>query len=218
MADLLYLSGMFSDLTVTQLVIVFVSILISMGIHEAMHAFTAHYLGDSTAKDLGRLTLNPFKHIDMFMTVLLPMGLIILGLPPFFIAKPVPFNPENVKYEEFGSALIGFAGPLTNFVLAFIAAMIVRVGGIAVGTELFDGFSIFILINLSFFVFNMIPFPPLDGSRVLYAFAPAPLQKVMYAIESGGLTSIIIFMFLLYPFAGPVVVDSIDFLYRLLLG
>lgn len=209
---------MFSDLTVTQLVIVFVSILISMGIHEAMHAFTAHYLGDSTAKDLGRLTLNPFKHIDMFMTVLLPMGLIILGLPPFFIAKPVPFNPENVKYEEFGSALIGFAGPLTNFVLAFIAAMIVRVGGIAVGTELFDGFSIFILINLSFFVFNMIPFPPLDGSRVLYAFAPAPLQKVMYAIESGGLTSIIIFMFLLYPFAGPVVVDSIDFLYRLLLG
>jgi Zn-dependent protease len=218
MTSLLYLSGMFSNVTGVQLVIMFVSILISMGIHEAMHAFTAHWLGDPTAKDLGRLSLNPFKHIDVFTTLLLPMVLVILGLPPFFIAKPVPFNPENVKYEEFGAALIGFAGPLTNFTLAFIAAMVVRVSGIAVGTEIYAAFSIFILVNLSFFVFNMIPFPPLDGSRVLYAFAPEPLQRVMYKIESGGLTSIIIFMLLLYPFAGPVVGNSIDFLYRLLLG
>lgn len=209
---------MFSQLSGIDLVIVLVSIILSMGSHEAMHAFMAHYLGDPTAKDLGRLSLNPLKHIDPFLTVLLPMGLILLGLPPFFIAKPVPFNPENVRYEEFGSALIGVAGPLTNFVLAVIAAIIMRVGGIAVGTDLFNIFSIFILINLSFFVFNMIPFPPLDGSRLLYAFAPEPLQKLMYTIESFGLTSIIIFMFVLYPLAGPVVVNTIEFLYKFLLA
>ena len=77
---------------------------------------------------------------------------------------------------------------------------------------------IFIQINLAFFVFNMIPFPPLDGSRLLYAFAPEPLQRVMYQIESGGLTSILIFMFLLYPAIGPVIIRIIDSLYLLLLG
>ncbi len=209
---------MFSSLTAIDLVIVFGSILFSMGIHEAMHAFTAHWLGDPTAKDLGRLSLNPFKHIDVFTTLLLPMGLILLGLHPFFIAKPVPFNPGNVRYEEFGSALIGVAGPLTNLSLAVIAGLIVRIFGIAIGTDVFNVFSIFILINLSFFVFNMIPFPPLDGSRLLYAVAPEPLQRLMYMIESGGLMSIVLFMFFLYPLAGPVVVNSIDFLYKFILG
>ncbi|MCA9344231.1 site-2 protease family protein [Candidatus Saccharibacteria bacterium] len=209
---------MFSQISGIDIVIVLVSIILSMGVHEAMHAFTAHWLGDPTAKDLGRLSLNPLKHIDMFTTVLLPVGLILLGLPPFFIAKPVPFNPQNVRYEEFGSALIGIAGPLTNFILAALAALIVRVGGIAIGTDLFNIFSIFILINLSFFVFNMIPFPPLDGSRLLYAFAPEPLQRLMYSIESFGLMSIVLFMFVLYPVAGPIVVNSIDFLYKFLLS
>ena len=185
---------MISSLAGTDLLIVFVSILFSMGIHEAMHAFTSHWLGDTTAKDLGRLTLNPLKHIDLLTTVLLPVVLIAVGLPPFFIAKPVPFNPERVKYEEFGAALIGVAGPLTNLALAAIAALLIRISGAAVGTDFFHIASIFVVINLSFFVFNMIPFPPLDGSRLLYAVAPEPLQKVLYAIESGGIASIILFM------------------------
>lgn len=188
-----------------------------MAIHEAMHAFTSHWLGDTTAKDMGRLTLNPFKHIDVLTTVLLPMGLILLGLQPFFIAKPVPFNPDRVKYEEFGSALVGLAGPFTNFVLAVLAALIVRISGIAVGTDLFHVFSIFIQINLAFFVFNMIPFPPLDGSRLLFALAPEPVQRVMYRIEAGGLASILVFMFVLYPTIGPIIVRIIDSLYLFLL-
>jgi Zn-dependent protease len=208
---------MFSDLSGSDLVIVFGAILLSMAIHEAMHAFTSHWLGDTTAKDMGRLTLNPFKHIDVLTTVLLPMGLILLGLQPFFIAKPVPFNPDRVKYEEFGSALVGLAGPFTNFLLAVLASLIVRISGIAVGTDVFHVFSIFIQINLAFFVFNMIPFPPLDGSRLLFALAPEPVQRVMYRIEAGGLASILVFMFVLYPAIGPIIVRIIDSLYLFLL-
>ncbi len=208
---------MFSDLSATQLLIVFISIILSMAIHEALHAFTSHWLGDTTAKDMGRLTLNPLKHIDVITTVLLPMILILVGAPPFFIAKPVPFNPERVKYEEFGAALIGIAGPLTNFALAAIVALGVRVGGVAVGTDLYMVCTTFIAVNLGMFVFNMIPFPPLDGSRLLYAFAPEPVQKVMYLIEAGGITSILIFMFLVYPLFGDTIRDIINSLYLFLL-
>ncbi|MDQ5885815.1 MAG: hypothetical protein QG628_212 [Patescibacteria group bacterium] len=208
---------MFSDITTTDLIIVFVSILVSMSIHEAMHAFASHWLGDTTAKEHGRLTLNPLKHIDIVTTVLLPVGLLAVGLPPIFIAKPVPFNPANVKYNEYGAALIGIAGPLTNLLLAVLAAGVIRMLGIAVGTESFNIFSLFIQVNLSFFVFNMIPFPPLDGSRLLYAFAPEPLQKVMYQIESGGIMSILLFMFLLVPVLGPVIGNVTSSIYLFLL-
>lgn len=208
---------MFSDISTTDLLIVFVSILVSMSIHEAMHAFVSHWLGDTTAKEHGRLTLNPLKHIDVVTTVLLPVGLLAVGLPPIFIAKPVPFNPDRVKYEEYGAALIGVAGPLTNLVLAVLVAGVIRLFGVAVGTEAFNIFSLFIQVNLSFFVFNMIPFPPLDGSRLLYAFAPEPLQKIMYQIESGGLMSILLFMFLLVPLLGPTISNIISSMYLFLL-
>lgn len=209
---------MFSELTGSQLLIVFGSILLAMAIHEAMHAFTSHWLGDTTAKEMGRLTLNPLKHIDALTTVLLPMVLILLGLQPFFIAKPVPFNPDQVRHEEFGAALIGIAGPLTNLVLAIVAAGIIRISGAAIGTSIFEMLSIFMQVNIGLFVFNMIPFPPLDGSRLLYAFAPEPLQRLMYQVESMGLTAILIFMFLLYPLISPVVINIMSGIYSFLLG
>lgn len=209
---------MLLDLRPSDLLIVFITILLSMAIHEAMHAFVAHSLGDTTAREEGRLTLNPLKHVDLYTTVLLPIVLILLRLPPFFVAKPVPFNPTRVRYGEFGAALIGIAGPLTNLALAAFAAAIVRVGGIAVGTSTYNIFSIFILINLAFFAFNMIPFPPLDGSRLLYAFAPEPLQRIMLQIESAGFLTIIIFMLVLFPFGAPLLSNTIEILYRFLLG
>lgn len=209
---------MFSNVSGYELILIFGSIIVSMGFHEAMHAFTSHWLGDTTAKDEGRLTLNPLKHIDLLTTVLLPIGLIILGLQPFFIAKPVPFNPERVKYGEFGAALIGVAGPLTNLVLACVVAVIIRGAGIAVGTDAFLILQTFVIVNISFFVFNMIPFPPLDGSRLLYAFAPEPLQRLMYRIEAGGLTSIVIFMLVLFPLLAPVIRETVSSLYSFLLG
>ncbi len=209
---------MFEGLGLVELVIVFVSLLVAMTTHEAMHGYAAHRLGDTTAHDLGRLTLNPLKHIDLFATILLPLLLIALQLPPFFAAKPVPFNPWKVKYEEFGIAIIGLAGPVTNLVLATTVALAVRLSGLAVGTDAFQVLSVFIQINIALFVFNMIPFPPLDGSRVLYAFAPEPLQKIMQQIESFGLGAIFIFMFVLFPFLGPIVIGINEFIYMLIMG
>ena len=205
---------MLSELQVSDLAIIFICILLSMGIHEAMHAFTAHWLGDTTAKDEGRLTLNPLKHIDLYTTILLPILLILLRIPPFFIAKPVPFNPARVKYEEFGVALIGIAGPLTNFALAVVASLILR--SFDVGSTLYDIFNILVIVNLGFFVFNMIPFPPLDGSRLLYAFAPEPLQKFMYQIESMGISAILMFMFLFFYVLSSTIGSIIESLYNFL--
>jgi Zn-dependent protease len=204
------------DFSVSNLGAIIIAILFSMGLHEAMHAFTAHWLGDPTAKDLGRLTLNPFKHIDIYMTLLLPVALILLGQQPIFIAKPVPFNLMRVKYEEFGAALIGLAGPLTNLVLALAGAGIWRVFALSGGVS--SGLLIFIQVNVAFFVFNIIPFPPLDGSRVLYALAPEPLQKIMYQIESMGFIAIIIFFILLVPVLGPAISYANTHILNLLLG
>lgn len=200
-------------------ILVFIpALLFSVGFHEAMHAFTAHWLGDTTAKDLGRLTLNPLKHLDLYTSIILPIFLVLLGLPPFFIAKPVPFNPARVKYEEFGAALIGIAGPLTNLGLAVLAAAFLRGIGRQLSVGVVDAVQTFTVINVALFIFNMIPFPPLDGSRLLYAFAPEPLQRLMYSIESGGIMTIVIFMFLLFPVLGPIIIHIDNSLLRLLLG
>lgn len=196
---------MLNNLSGVDLAVVLLSIIFALSLHEAMHAYVAHWLGDTTAHDMGRLTLNPLKHIDAFTTVLLPMVLILSGFPPFFIAKPVPFNPNRVKYEEFGAALVGIAGPLTNLALAGIAAIIFRVWGTGLSSFFYNSLIIFTEVNIGFFIFNMIPFPPLDGSRLLYAFAPEPLQEIMRQIESFGFVGIIVFMLLVFQFiSGPV--------------
>ncbi|MEK7602953.1 MAG: site-2 protease family protein, partial [Patescibacteria group bacterium] len=113
-------------LNASDTVVILIAIVVSMGFHEAMHAFASHWLGDRTAYDLGRLTLNPLKHIDIFTTILLPILLIAMGVPPFFIAKPVPFNADELKYEEFGMAIVGLAGPFTNLALACLSALLIR--------------------------------------------------------------------------------------------
>src|SRR5690606_13232804 len=182
---------MFANLDGMQLLFVLIAMLIGMSFHEAMHAFTGHWLGDDTAREEGRLTLNPLRHIDIFTTVMIPVVLIMVGLPPIFAAKPVPFNPMRVRYQEFGAALIGIAGPLTNLALACIGGLVFRFG-LATTNGMSDFVVIFTLINVALFVFNMIPFPPLDGSRLLYAFAPESLQNVMRTIESFGLASIFV--------------------------
>jgi len=197
---------MFSDLSAFQLGAILVSIIISMGIHEAMHGYVAHWLGDNTAYLAGRLTLNPLKHIDGLTTILLPMILIISGLPPFFAAKPVPFNPDRVKWDEYGAALIGISGPLTNLVLAGLGALAFHALGPGLSENLYNAVIIFVEVNVAFFVFNMIPFPPLDGSRLLYAFAPEPLQNVMRQIEGMGFMAILIFILIIFQFiSGPII-------------
>jgi Zn-dependent protease len=203
----------------SNLVIFIACLLFSVGVHEAMHAFTSHWLGDTTASDEGRLTLNPLKHLDLYTSILLPIILILSGLPPFFAAKPVPFNPMRVKYDEFGAALIGIAGPLTNLSLAALAALIYRAFGGNLSDGILDVLGTFLALNVALFVFNMIPFPPLDGSRLLYAFAPEPLQKVMYQIEMGGFMSIFIFiMIFLYTGLGSIVLNIDNAIIQFLVG
>ncbi len=194
-----------------------VTILISMTLHEAMHAYASYWLGDDTAKIEGRLTLNPLSHIDPFLTVLLPVMLALAGAPIFGAAKPVPFNPYRVRFGEFGAALVGLAGPLTNALLAVAGAGILKLFGADMSMMFVDILLVFIQVNVGFFIFNMIPFPPLDGSRVLYAFAPEPLQRVMQQIEALGFTAIILFMFVLFPFISPILGDVMDSLLRFLL-
>ncbi len=177
---------------ILEIAIVLGVILFSMTLHEAMHGFVAFWLGDDTAKLQGRLTLNPIKHIDPFLTILLPVMLAIIGGPIFGGAKPVPFNPNRVRFDEWGAALVALAGPLTNLILAFVIFGI----GTLMGFNLTDFFSTTIveliltygvIINLGFFIFNMIPLPPLDGSRVLYSLAPEFVRRAMEYIEQYGL-------------------------------
>ena len=175
------------------IVIVIVVILLSMTLHEAMHAFMGYWLGDDTAKQQGRLTLNPLKHIDPFLTLLLPIMLALIGAPIFGGAKPVPFNPDRVRYDEWGAALVALAGPFTNLVIAFLAYGVAVLIGQPIDftstPEDLAGLILYttVFVNLGFFVFNILPIPPLDGSRVLYALAPEFVRRVMETIERFGL-------------------------------
>jgi Zn-dependent protease len=211
-----YTESMLQGLPILEIAIVAVIILISITVHEVMHAFVAHALGDTTAQEEGRLTLNPFQHVDLFLTVLLPVVLLLLHLPPIFIAKPVPINPERVKFEEFGTALIGLAGPFTNLAFATVVALGARLAGLEAGFA-YHLVELVVYINIVFFVFNMIPFPPLDGSRLLYAFAPDVLRRGMLAIESAGFIALIVFILLLVPFIGPVIGGVTEAIYSFLL-
>jgi Zn-dependent protease len=195
---------MISNNSVLIVVLALIVIAISITVHEYIHGLTSYLLGDDTAKLSGRLSLNPLKHIDPFATVLLPIILVLAGLPPFVAAKPVPFNPYKLKYDEFGAALVGLAGPVSNLFMASIGGIVLRTVG-TLGSEIWvTWWWLFITINVGFFIFNMIPFPPLDGSRVLYAFAPNSLQKIMAQIESFGFFTIVIFMLVLFPLLSPV--------------
>ena len=185
----------------TYIIVVIGVILFSMTLHEALHGFMAYWLGDDTTKHSGRLTLNPIKHIDPFMTIILPIILAISGAPIFGGAKPVPFNPTRLKWGEWGSALVALAGPLTNFILAFIGFAALVAVNPPDGSLASMIMSVFVIVNLGFFVFNMIPIPPLDGSRVLYALAPDFARRGMEAIERFG----ILFIFAIVLVASPVI-------------
>lgn len=168
------------------IVIIFISLVISITLHEAMHAFTGHWLGDDTAYREGRISLNPFRHVDPFATILLPMVTLVLFHVPLLAAKPVPFNPNRVKFDEFGAALVGIAGPVTNLLLAAATAGLVNLFQHSLPQGVIDGLVIFLAVNVGLFVFNMIPIPPLDGSRLLYAFAPDSIQDFMASLERVG--------------------------------
>jgi len=188
----------------TDVLILLVVLLFSMSIHELMHALAADWLGDDTARHMGRISLNPLRHIDPIFTVLLPLVLLISGAPPFAAAKPVQVNFSRLKYGEFGGAIVGMIGPLTNLLIAVIAALIFNSHTPAFGSTVYDIFVLTIVLNCGLFIFNSIPWPPLDGSRLLYAFAPRPLQEIMESIEGMGLIGLMVFIFIFYSLGGGV--------------
>lgn len=180
-----------------------IALLISMSVHEAIHGLVAYKLGDDTAEREGRLTLNPFAHIDPVLTILLPTVLVIFGLPPILAAKPVPFNPNRVRFEEFGAAIVGISGPLSNLLIAISLAPLLAV--LDVGSYVHIFVLLMIKLNIGLFVFNMLPIPPLDGSRLLYAFSPEPIKRFLEQLESFGLFLLIGILLLLGPVIAPII-------------
>lgn len=193
------------------------ALVIAISLHEMMHSVVGYWLGDDTAKLHGRISLNPFRHIDPLTTVALPLFLALAGLPIFAAARPVPINMYRLKFEEFGMAFVALAGPLTNFLLAITSVLLLRFvnidalqlladGRILQSMDFVTGLLVYsILMNVGLFLFNMIPFPPLDGSRVLYALSPEPVQRGMMQIERMGFMAILLFMFVGFPFIAPVI-------------
>ena len=209
---------------ILEIIVVLIVILLSMTIHEAMHAFTGYALGDNTAKEEGRLTLNPIRHIDPVMTILLPLIMVVLRAPVFGGAKPVPFNPNRVRFGDWGAALVALSGPITNLVIAFIAFGFGVFSGVinnagAVQPTIFGLIiSTAVSVNLGFFVFNMLPIPPLDGSRILYAVAPNSVRSVMQKIEQNGVLLVMIIVVLFSDVIGQVMSGCIRAILRVFMN
>ena len=209
---------------ILEVIIVLIPILMSMTMHEDMHAFMGYALGDNTAKEEGRLTLNPIRHIDPVMTLLLPLIMVILHAPVFGGAKPVPFNPNRVRFGDWGAALVAFSGPITNLIIAFITFGVGVFSGVinnagAVQSTIFGLIiSTAVSVNLGFFVFNMLPIPPLDGSRILYAVAPDGIRGVMQKIEQNGILLVMIIVVLFSDVIGQVMSGCIRAILRVFMN
>ncbi len=182
--------------------------------HEYMHGFAALRLGDPTAKNAGRLTFNPIVHLDLFGSILLPLSMVLLGSPFLFAwAKPVPYNPNNLSDKKYGDAKVAAAGPLANLAIAVVLALVLRFMPFSAPTFSMLIASI-IYINLILMVFNLIPIPPLDGSKVVSAFLPDKIKSRYLSLERFGL--LFVFMFI-YVF-NDLVIIPVEFISKILLN
>ncbi len=177
-------------------------LVMSVVIHEVAHGYAALALGDQTAKYEGRLTLNPINHLDPVGSVFVPLIGYFLGGFIVGWAKPVPFNPYNLRNQRWGEAIVAVAGPLSNIALALIFGTILRYVGINNLTPLL---SFVVLINLTLAFFNLIPVPPLDGSKILFAFLPLKMYQIRQSLEQYGFFLVFIFLAFFWQFLSPVI-------------
>lgn len=189
-------------------------------LHEVAHGWVADRLGDPTARLLGRLTLNPIPHIDPLMSILLPLVLIFSGSPIIFgAAKPVPVDPFNLRDGRRDMALVSLAGPLTNFLIAAVFALILKLAGPLFDQPLLLGIMFLVVkLNLLLGIFNLLPIPPLDGSKVFSLLLPEDTARSYLSIGAYGM--FILFFLLMFPIGGfslgVLIGNLLDFSLRLL--
>jgi Zn-dependent protease len=197
--------------------IFYIAILImSIVIHEVSHGFMAEHFGDNTARNAGRLTMNPLKHLDLFGSILLP-AVLILSKAGFIFgwAKPVPYNPNNLSNRKWGTVWVAAAGILANFFIAIVFGLIIR---LASSFTLPSGFyfitSAIVIVNLALGIFNLVPIPPLDGSKILFSFLPERAFSFILAYEQYSLILLLVFIVFFSDYLYPI----LTFLFRLTTG
>lgn len=204
-------------------VVVVVLVILSIIFHEVAHGWVADWLGDPTARYAGRLTLNPIPHIDMVGSIIVP-GLALLSGSPFLLgwAKPVPINPYNLRWGTWGEALTAFAGPATNILIAVAAGLLVRFGVLPASEAVVSLIFILIIANISLAILNLLPIPPLDGSKIVAALLPSglyykyrELENLTYALGPFGL--ILVLIIIVQFLSGPMSVLT-GSIFRLLTG
>lgn len=188
-------------------------LLLSVVLHEVSHGFVAYFLGDQTAKLAGRLTLNPLKHLDPIGSILIPLLTYNAGGFIFGWAKPVPYNPYNLRVGRFGPAYVAAAGPAANLLIAVFFSALIRIG-LPLPVAFLELSTYIVLINLVLAVFNLFPVPPLDGSKILFSFLPYRYHALEEFLNRYQLVLIIVFLFFLWRLIFPVV----TFLFQLFTG
>jgi len=188
----------------------------SIVIHEVSHGFMAEYFGDKTARLAGRLTLNPIKHLDIFGSVLLPLFLILSKAGFLFgWAKPVPYNPDNLSNVRWGTFWVAASGILSNFLIAIIFGLIIRfTASMNLPIAFYAITSIIVLVNLALGIFNLVPVPPLDGSKILFSLLPRSSWNIIEFLERYSLILLLVFVI----FFSNVLFPILAFLYNLLTG
>jgi len=185
-------------------------LIFSIVIHEFSHGWMADYLGDPTARYMGRLTLNPLPHIDLMGSIVIPFTLLIMNAG-FIIgwAKPVPYNPYNLRDKKNGEMLVSIAGPASNLILALIFGIMIRAllsYGIGINSSIISLFSIIVLYNIILAVFNLVPIPPLDGSKIFFHLLPYSMHNVRETLEKNGMVFLLIFVFFGFKLIVPIMI------------
>ncbi|OGI47100.1 hypothetical protein A2121_02670 [Candidatus Nomurabacteria bacterium GWB1_40_6] len=197
--------------------IFYIAILImSIVIHEISHGFMAEYFGDDTARNAGRLTLNPLSHLDLFGSILLPAVLIFTHAGFLFgWAKPVPYNPNNLRDKKWGTIAVASAGVLANFFIAVVFGLIIRMtSSLALPSSFYFITSAIVIVNLALGIFNLVPIPPLDGSKILFSFLPESAFSFILAYEQYSLILLLVFIVFFSDYLYPI----LTFLFHLTTG
>ena len=193
---------MFRNVIFTEVVSV-VLVMFSVVLHEIAHGWATYRLGDPTAKQAGRLTLNPLVHLDPFGSVLLPLMLAIVGGPVFAFAKPVPYNPRNLRHPVRDEVLVALAGPFCNLLQALVGALLFRVlysmwtGDLGVAYYVLSGLTSYIYVNLTLMFFNLIPLPPLDGSAIVSPLLKGDARVAYYKVQRYAMPILLILLWVL---------------------